>query len=130
MKYYVEVIVFCADGNESEWFSVNAANANEAAEKVKSWIDTAGYDYTADDCSIGEIAEQSPVIELTNIEKYYVVVKVNTTDGVEYDIYSIDAENSTDAEQIVNDWLSNNTDYDDYYKIDGVYTELPILGID
>ena len=115
-KFFVDVMF--NDDDVSYWYSVNAANAEEAEAKAEEYFNGG--------ITIVNITEKSPVNEITNVEKYYVMVKVNTTDGVENDIYSIYAENDTDAAQIVRDWIGDECPYADYCDIEGVYTYMPI----
>lgn len=117
-KFFVDVMF---DDDVSYWCNVNAANADEAEAKVK--------EYFYGNVAIVEITEKCPVIEINNMEKYYVMVSVNTTDGVENDIYSVYAENETDAYKNVKDWLNYECPYSNECEIEGVYNYMPIDSI-
>ncbi len=60
-KYFVNVSVELGSGSfEDDWFSVNAANACEAEDKVCDWLEknTTYADYCAIEC----VREEMPIL--------------------------------------------------------------------
>ena len=123
-KFFVEVVVHCADANETDWYSVEAANADEAAARVKNYIKEY-CDYNIGDCAIGAITEHSPIIDIS--KTYYVNVGVNCEDNIDYEWYSVKAVNAIEAEDKVCEWLEENTNYANCCAIECVRENKPNL---